>query len=519
MVDVIIKGGSIIDGTGSSAFLSDIAIHGDRITDIAPQIPAHSAGFILDAQGLLVCPGFIDAHSHSDTYLMVEPTAPSKLYQGITTEVVGNCGASAAPCLGQASLPSDWKTHTYPGSWQTMREFRALLESTPPSVNVVALVGHNVLRASIMGYVGRNATTTEINDMAQLLEESLNDGGRGLSTGLIYPPGMYAAPEEINALATVVARHNGIYTSHMRSESSRLLDSLEETIGISRSTGVKVQISHLKTSGRANWHFIDQALALINSARSEGLTIASDRYPYTSSCTELDVIFPNWVTEGGRDAELARLRDPDTRARLRQDIFNSQPDRSWGSITIGSTTEVNSQFRGVPIEQVASTLGMDPVDAALHLIETDVLTTTAFFQGMSEDNMWRILAEPWVMIGSDASLRAPWGPLGKDYPHPRAYGSFTKFLRAALDNKTVPLPEAIRKMTSLPATQFNLTHRGSLARGSYADIVLINPTTVRDLASFSAPHKFSEGITDVLVNGKLVLSKGKLTGNRPGRWL
>jgi N-acyl-D-amino-acid deacylase len=516
MIDIIIKNGTLLDGSGGPAFQSDIAIHNDRIVDIAPHLNLAEANAILDAKDHWVCPGFIDTHSHSDAYLLIEPSAASKLFQGITTEVVGNCGASAAPCLGAARLPSDWQTHTYPGQWQRMGEFRTLLETTRPAVNVVALIGHNVLRASIMGYEGRNAGPDEISAMVRLLEESLDAGGRGLSTGLIYPPGMYAAPQEIHALASTVARHGGIYTSHMRSESSALLAALEETIGVSRSTGVTVQISHLKTSGKPNWPLIDKALALINSARSEGIPVAADRYPYTSSCTELDVIFPNWATEGGREAELDRLRDPATRLRLRQDILTSRSDRSWGTIVIGST---NAPFRGMPLEQAAITLGMEPVDAALHLIETDNLMTSAFFQGMSEDNLWRILAEPWVMIGSDASLRAPWGPLSIDYPHPRAYGSFPRFLRAAIDGKTVPLPDAVRKMTSLPATQFSLEGRGTLKRGAFADITVVDPARLRDNASYANPHCFAEGITDVLVNGIPVLSGGQLTGQRTGRWL
>jgi N-acyl-D-amino-acid deacylase len=390
-----------------------------------------------------------------------------------------------------------------------MNEFKALVEATRPAVNVVALVGHNVLRASIMGYEGRHARPDEISSMVRLLEASLTEGGRGLSSGLIYPPGMYAAPAELQALVDTVARHNGVYTSHMRSESSGLLSSLEETIAIGRSTGARIQVSHLKTSGRPNWPLIDKALELVNSAREEGVSITADRYPYTSSCTELDVIFPNWATEGGREAELARLKNPETRARLRHDISDA----------IGSTTAANAQFRGIPLEQAAATLGMEPVDFALHLIETDNLTTSAFFQGMSEDNMWRILSTPWVMIGSDASLRAPWGPLSLDYPHPRAYGSFSKFLRASIDNKTVPLPEAIRKMTSLPASQFALSQRGILARGAYADVLLIDPLRLRDHASFADPHRLSEGVTDILVNGVPVLSGEILTGNRSGRWL
>jgi len=518
MFDLKIVNGTVLDGTGKPGLRADVGIVGDRISAIGDLRQAE-AMTVLDAAGLMVCPGFIDTHSHSDAYLLIEPSAASKVTQGITTEVVGNCGASAAPRRGEARLASDWQAHTYPGTWSTMAEYGRLLEQVGPAVNVVPLVGHNVLRASVMGYVGRAATADELATMVRLLEQALDEGGRGLSSGLIYPPGMYAVREEILALAAVVARHQGIYTSHMRSESSRLIEALDETIGVGRATGVRVQVSHLKTSGRDNWHLIDAALATIERARREGMAVAADRYPYTSSCTELDVIFPDWATEGGRDAEMARLRDPVVRARLRAELQENRSERSWGSITIGSTSDDNARFRGMPLEAVARVLGLEPVDAALHLIESDQLTTSAFFQGMSEDNLWRILAQPWVMIGSDASLRAPWGPLSRDYPHPRAYGTFPKVLRAAVEGKTVSLPEAVRKMTSLPASHFDIAQRGELRTGWFADVAVFDPATVEDRASYAAPHQLSVGITDVVVNGVAVLSGGQLTGRRSGRRL
>ena len=519
MFDLIIKDGDIADGSGGEIRQADVAIQEDRIAALEPGLRESLARSVIHAQGRIVCPGFIDVHSHSDAYLLLEPAAPSKLFQGITTEVVGNCGASAAPCHGNARLPSDWQSHAYPGTWSDMREYRRLLEAVSPAVNVVALVGHNILRAGVLGYEGRAATPGEMAVMIRRLEECMDAGARGLSTGLIYPPGMYASREELLALASVVASRNGVYASHMRSEGGGLLESLQETIDVARTTGVTTQVSHLKTSGRANWPLIDKALDLLKSARKDGIRVAADRYPYTASCTELDVLFPNWATEGGRDAELARLRDPVTRARLRREILATRTDRSWGSITIGSTSEANSRFRGMPLEEAARALGLEPLDAALHLIETDALSTTAFFQGMGEENMWRILAEPWVMIGSDASLRAPWGPLGRDYPHPRAYGAFTVFLRAALDGKTVSLPEAVRKMTALPASHFQLRDRGTLRPGAFADIVVVDPPAVRAHASYADPHRLSEGITDIIVNGTPELLDRTLTGYRVGRWL
>lgn len=518
MFDLKISGGTILDGTGAPAVAGDVGISGGRIA-VVGDLAAAEARATLDATGKFVTPGFIDTHSHSDAYLLIEPTAASKLYQGVTTEVVGNCGASAAPLLGTAHMASDWQAHTYPGAWRTVAEYRRLIEQVRPAVNLVPLIGHNVLRASVMGYEGRAATADEVAAMARLLDRSLDEGGRGLSTGLIYPPGMYAAADELHTLARVVQRRDGIYTTHMRSESSRLLEALEETLALGRDTGVRLQVSHLKTSGQANWGLLDRALELIQRAREAGQAVAADRYPYISSCTELDVIFPDWATEGGREAELARLKDPATRARLRAEILAARSERSWGTITIGSTTEPNAGFRGMPLEQAARILAMDPVDAALHLIESDGLTTSAFFQGMSEDNLWRILAQPWVMLGSDASLRAPWGPLSRDYPHPRAYGTFPRFLRAVLEGRSVPLPEAVRKLTSLPASHFNLPGRGLLKRGAHADVVVFDPATLRDRASYDNPHQLSEGIAAVIVNGVVTLQAGRLAPERAGEWL
>lgn len=518
MFDVTLINGMVLDGTGAPASRVDVGITGDRITAMGDLGKAETHDRI-DLSGQMLCPGFVDTHSHSDAYLLIEPTAPGKVYQGVTTEVIGNCGASASPRLGAARMASDWEPFSYPGTWNLTREYRQLLEQVKPAVNVVALIGHNTLRASVMGYVGRAATTDELAAMERLLEASLDEGGRGLSTGLIYPPGMYATREEIHALASVVKRHDALYTSHMRSESTQLVEAIEETVGVGLATGVRVQVSHLKTSGRANWHRLDAALGAIEKARQAGVEVAADRYPYIASCTDLDVIFPDWATEGGRDKELARLQDPQTRARLRAELLENRAERSWGAILIGSTTEANARFRGMPLEQVAALLGVEPVDAALYLIESDRLATSAFFQGMCEENLWRILAQPWVMIGSDASVRAPWGPLSHDFPHPRAYGTFPKVLRAALEGKTVGLPEMIRKMTSLPASHFRLKDRGEVRAGAFADVVAFDPARVRDVSNFKSPHALAEGISQVYVNGQGVLENGRLTGRCPGRWM
>lgn len=533
MFDIRITGGTVLDGTGTPGFNADVGITGDTITAVGDLSNAEARHTVdLSAAGsepqaptkpsrpAYVCPGFIDAHSHSDAYLLVEPDAQSKLYQGVTTEVVGNCGSSAAPVSGEYRLPSDWADKPFPGTWHTVAEYRSLIDRVRPAVNVVLLIGHNNLRAGVAGYKNRTVTDTELAAMTRLLDTCMDEGGRGLSTGLIYMPGLFAPEQELVELSRVAARRGGVYASHMRNEGPHLLEAIDEAVSIGRKSGVRVEIAHLKTHGKPNWHFVDEALQRIRSAREEGLPVAADRYPYVASSTDLDAIFPQWAKDGGREAMLERLRDTSERARIREDLLNSRDDDYWPTVLISATTHPdNLRFRGLRLPEVAAKLGMDPVDAALHLVEADNTETGAFFFGMNEENMARILAEHYVMIGSDAALRAPTGPLSESLPHPRAYGSFTHFLRLALDGKTVPLPEAVRKMTSLPASQFGLQDRGTIAEGRKADVLVFKPEDIRETASYTEPHHLSRGMQAVIVNGVMTLEKENLTGKRNGRFL
>lgn len=511
--------GLVHDGTGAAPLQADIAIAGDRISAIG-DLRQLGADHVIDAAGCIVCPGFIDVHTHSDAYILLEPAAPSKIYQGVTTEIGGNCGASCAPLYGEARMPSDWTVHTYPGTWRSVADYRALVDQVVPGPNMALLAGHNTLRAGVMGYADRGATPDEIRLMVRRLEQALDEGACGLSSGLVYAPGRYAETAEVAALASATAARGGVYTSHMRSETSRLIEALDETLEIGRRTGVRVQVSHLKASGRKNWHLLEPALERIRAAQAAGLDVAADRYPYTSSCTDLDIIFPGWAAAGGPAAVLARLRDPATHQRLRDELIADHDEAYWQTITIGSTAHPdNLRFQGQPLTAVAEALGVHPAEAVLFLAETDEGRTAAFFHGMSEENMHRVLAQPWVMLGSDASLRSPTGPLSHDWPHPRAYGTFPRFLRMALDGQTVPLPEAIRKMTSLPARTFNLPNRGELRETAAADILVIDPETLRENTTFARPHALAEGIRHVFVNGVHTLREGSITGHRGGRFL
>ncbi len=517
--DLLIKNGTVLDGTGAEAIRADIGICGERIVEIGDLSKAEAIKTICAIE-LLVLPGFIDVHSHSDAYLLIEPRASSKVFQGITTEVCGNCGASAAPRLGDAKLPSDWQDKPFPGTWRTVAEYRKLFDQAKPAVNEALLIGHNTLHRGVSGYEPRGATPDELKEMCRALEQALDEGGCGLSTGLIYPPASAVPSDEIIALAKVCAAKNKIYTSHMRSEGKQLIEAIDEALNIGRTSGARIEISHLKTSGKDNWHKLDAALAKIEAARAEGIEVAADRYPYTAACTDLDIILPDWVLFDGKAAVLARLADSKVRKKIREEVLEGRGEFGFNTVMIGSVENpLFHTFKGMKVDQAAKLLGMEPVDALLHIIEKDELRTGGIFFGMCEENMWKILAQPWVMIGSDASLRVPDGILSKDHPHPRAYGSFTKLLRASLDGQTVTLPEMIRKMTSLPAEHFQLNGRGVLKKGNFADVVVFDPAKVKENTTYAKPHQLSEGVVALVVNGTLTIENGALTGKRNGMFL
>ncbi len=524
VLDIKIANGQVFDGTGCDAKRCDIGINDSLITNMG-DLSAQPAKKTIDAAELIVCPGFIDTHSHSDTYLLIEPSAASKIYQGITTEICGNCGASAAPLNGEYKIPSDWLDKDYAAlgrarspnglPWQTVAEYRELYNAVTPAINAALLIGHNTLHAGICGYEPRAATADEMRTMKAELEKALDEGGIGLSSGLAYPPGSAVPREELIELCSVLARHGGLYTTHMRSESGALLEAIDESIDIAERSGARLQISHLKASGQTNWNKIDAAFERIRSARKR-ISVGSDRYPYTAGSTDLDILLPQWATYGGREAILARIRDPETRKKLRAE-YDDKPADYWDNVMVGSTQF--EEFKGQYLPDIAETLGMETVDAFLYLIDRDDLKTGGVFFSMSEDNLWRVLAEPYVSLGSDGSMRAPWGPLSADHPHPRAYGSHTRFLRAALDRKTVPLAEAIFKMSGLPAEQFNLKQRGLLKEGYAADILVFDPAAIREMTTYGQPHQLSDGMRHVIVNGIHSLKDGKHTAERGGTFL
>ena len=491
----VIKNGFIVDGTGRPGFDGDVFVDGDRIVDVVRATngsdhltcrgavngsgpascrqtltDANRPYSTIDATGCIVSPGFIDAHTHSDAYLVIEPDAPSKVTQGITTEINGQCGGSVAPRYGEARLSSDWAALLGDRlTWRSLAEYRDVLAAAKPAVNTVQFIGHNTLRSSVMGYCARSARSEDLAAMERLLAESLDAGGWGLTTGLIYQPGKYSTPEEVVALAKVAAARGGFYATHMRSEGDRILEAIDEVIDLVKATGIRAEISHLKTSGRKNWHKIDAVLEKIEGAMAEGLLLGSDRYPFCAAGTDLDVVFPDWAGEGGCPAECERLADPATRAKIVDEI--NALDRDWSTVMIGGTWHPDTKrYSGKTVAEIISgksTAGerqpdvvrrMSPGELICSILALDGCKTGGFFFGMSEENLDKILAKPWIVPGSDASLRAPWGPLGADHPHPRAYATMPEFYRR-VRALGVSREEAVARMTSVIADRFAMSKR------------------------------------------------------------
>lgn len=523
-IDILIRGGRVYDGVGDEPFIGDVAITGDRVAFIAKGGDRFTGkvGKTIDAKDLSVSPGFIDTHAHSEFTLLADGRAEGKIFQGVTTEISGNCGLSAAPLYGEARehREADLRELGIKERWSTFEEYFKFLEKSRPAINFAALVGHGNIRASVIGYADRNPDRTEMERMQALLEEAVCEGAIGLSTGLIYPPGIYAKTEEIIRLARCIK--DLIYASHMRSESDQLLEAIAETIRIGREAGIAVHLSHLKTGGRNNWAKIDKALSLIESARSEGLAVTCDRYPYTAASTDLDAVLPSWTYAGGAEEELKRLRARDVRSAMRNEITSQHPENDyWDSIAISSmNSEANKWMEGNTLAFLSERAKKEPVEFLLDILIEEKLRIGAIFHSMNEDNLRRFLGRSYLMIGSDSSVRSTDGPTHRGKPHPRGFGTFPRFIgRYARDLSLMSMGEAIRKITLLPSVTFGLTGRGQLKEGFYADVVVFDEERIIDRATFEESFLKAEGIHSVLVNGSPVVWEGTSTGNRPGKIL
>ena len=527
--DVVIQHGRIIDGTGSPWYAGDIGIRQGRIAAIG-NLAGAPAKRTIDARGMVVAPGFIDMLGQSELTILVNPHLPSKIYQGITTEITGE-GTSVAP-ENDAILGADHVEYEHYGikpDWRTFRDYFARLEKQGMGINLASYVGATQVRRMVLGDVDRAPSAAELDRMKALVRDAMRDGAVGLSTSLQYAPAPYATTAELTALAAEAGRYGGIYATHMRSEGDAIIPALDEAIRIGREARIPVEIWHLKTAGKANWGRMPEVIAHIQQARDAGVDITADTYAYPAGFNSLSAIIPPWAHNGGDARLIERLKDPAIRARIRKEM--QTPGGNWEnewqemtgpeSILVGAVASPKLlPYQGKTIAQIAKLWGKDPFDTIFDLlIEDHAFTSVAIFI-MSEPDIVLALQQPWVSICNDSQGAAPDGLLGKEHPHPRAYGTFPRILRKYVrEEKKLTLADAIRKFSALPAQRMRLADRGVLKEGMWADMVIFDPATIRDRATFESPNQLSEGMRFVLVNGVPVIDEGKMTNALPGKVL
>ena len=538
MFDIIIHNGKIVDGSGQKAYPADIGIENCRITEISPGLEAETRETI-DAEGRVVCPGFIDMHSHSDFTLLVHPQAESKIRQGVTTELVGNCGGSPAPVpeerfddfmqymtgLGgfyqKVLAPEDWK-------WKTLAQFYEELENNGVAVNLAPLVGHSTLRSAVMGYQNGPPSPDQLKRLKYLLEKELDLGAFGLSTGLIYHPGAFANREELTELAKVVRSYGGIYTTHMRSEGKYLFEAIDEALYVGEKSGASVEISHMKCEVPANWGKAQNALSRIDRSRDKGNQIDFDQYPYRAYQCGLLEIFPTWAKENGAERMIEVLKDKELLNKVIKDMTQSPYDwdnpmdgLEWDQIRLnGFNRETNQELEGLTVARIAEHLAMPPLEAVFRLFEVEQGGLSMIVFSMNEEEVIEIMQHPEGMFGSDGCAVAPYGLTAARKVHPRFYGTYPRILgRYVREKQVLTLEQAIYKMTYLPARKLQLKDRGLLNKGYQADIVVFDENQITDTATFENPHQYPRGIHHVLVNGQPVISNGEHTGRLPGKVL
>jgi N-acyl-D-amino-acid deacylase len=525
MHDILIRGGILYDGAGNPGVAGGIAIAGGRIAAIGRA--AGPAQRVIDADGLAVAPGFIDIKTHSDFTLPINPKAESKVRQGVTTEIVGHCGFSVAPALsGKVELLKDYLSPSAP--WLPFREtsFPDYLDSFPPTaVNAGMLVGHNTLRLMVMGMAERAPSAAELDAMIALLEDALGAGALGMSSGLFTPPGSYAAAAEMIAFGHVLKRHNAGYFTHLRDESNKVIEAVEEAIAIAAACGVHVEIVHFKCSGTDNWGKAAVALGMIEQAKARGLDVDCDAYPYDAGSNPLKNLLPPWVQAGGVEAMLTRLSDRTARDTMRADIARDGLNNwgripSWACVTISISPHL-PQHAGKTIAGLAAERGADPDDTLADYLIEDRGATRVLVASISEDDIRTLVASQHALVGSDGNCVAPYGTVGQGLPHPRFYGTFPRVLTHYVrEQRALPLERAIHKMTGATARALKFKDRGLLREGYRADIVLFDPDDFADRATYAEPHQFPTGKrTSVLVNGTLVVEDARHTGALPGNVL
>ena len=527
--DLVITNGHIVDGTGSPWYSGDVGIRDGRIAAIG-NLSAAARKRTVDAKGKAVAPGFIDMLGQSEATILVDPRLPSKIYQGITTEITGE-GGSAAP-LNDAIIAADragYEHYKISPDWRTFRQYFARLEKQGMGINLASYVGATQVRRMVLGDADVQPTPEQLEKMKALVRDAMRDGAVGVSTSLMYAPAPYAKTEEIIALASEAANFGGIYATHMRNESDSVLESIDEAVRIGREARIPVEIWHFKVAGKANFGRMPELVARVNRARAEGVDVEADTYAYTAWFNSMSAFVPAWAHDGGDAKLIERLKDPATRARIRKDMETPAKDwdNEWDEISGPQDVMISvvenpalKQFQGKRLTEVAKTLNKDPMDALFDLLIEDKAFTECAVFGMSEPDVALALEQPWVSVDNDSSGTSPEGVLGEEHPHPRAYGTFPRILRKYVrEEKKLTLEEAIRKFSALPAQRMRLADRGVLKQGMWADVVVFDPETVRDVATFDDPNRLSEGMAYVLINGVPVIENGKMTGALPGKVL
>jgi N-acyl-D-amino-acid deacylase len=527
--DVIIKGGTVYDGTGAEGRVTDIAIRGDRIAGIGDLANA-TAKTTIDARGLAVAPGFINMLSWSTESLIQDGRSQSEIRQGVTTEIMGE-GNSMGPLNDRmkARYVREQRDIKFDIKWKTLAEYLRYLEKRGVSCNVASFLGATTVREYVIGLEDKQPTPEQLEQMRELVRKEMEAGALGIGTSLIYPPAFYAKTDELIELCKVAAKYQGKYISHMRSEGNQLLESLDELIRISREAGIPAEIYHIKAAGEKNWPKEDQLLARIEAAQKEGLKITADMYTYTAAGTGLDACLPPWTEDGGYPALFKRLRDPATREKIAAEVRIDS--NAWENLYLaagspdkillaGFKSEKLKPLTGKSLAEVAKMRGKDPIETIMDLLSEDESRIDAMYFLMSEENVRKELAKPWISFGSDEASQAPEGVFLKSNPHPRAYGNFARVLgKYARDEKVLTLPEAVRRLSALPATNLGLDHRGFIQEGMFADVVVFDPATIADRATFDKPHQYAVGMKHVFVNGVQILKNGEHTGAKPGRAL
>ena len=523
--DVLIAGGTVYDGSGGPPFVGDVAIQGDRIAYVGPQAP-HAARERVDAHGKAVAPGFINMLAHPEASLLIDGRALSDLRQGVTLEVLGEDSMGPlTPEMKALGLQRQGDIR-YTIDWTTLGEYLHRLEQRGIGPNVASYVGAGTVRTYVLGERDVQPTAAQLAQMRTLVHQAMEEGAVGVTTALIYSPNGYARTPELIALATESARCGGIYSVHMRSEGDRLLEAVQETVEIARASGAPAEIYHLKVAGRRNWDKLDALIAAVDKARTGGTRITADMYVYTAGATGLDAAMPPWVQDGGLEAWIERLRDPKVRARVIADMRDPAPawENLYGAAGADGTLLLafkNPQLKpltGKTLAEVARQRGVSPEDAAIDLVIEDGSRVGVAYFLMSEDNIRREVALPWVSFDSDEQAPAPEGVFLKSNPHPRAYGNFARVLaRYVREDKALSLPQAIHQLAALPAATLSLADRGQLKSGYFADVVVFDPATIQDRATYERPHQLATGVDEVWVNGVRALRGGEATGAASGR--